>query len=107
MSLLCWNCKGLGNHRTVRDLCRRIKEKCPNLVFLMETKLRSNKLNLIKYKTGFQNLFVVDGVGRSGGLALFWDEDIDVQIKNYSKRHINAKVIMKSRGVPWMFTGFY
>lgn len=37
-----------------------MKEKRPNLVFIMETKLRQYKLELIKYKIEFFGLFVVD-----------------------------------------------
>jgi hypothetical protein len=39
----------------------------------------------IKYKLGFQNIFVVDYEGRSGGFTLLWGVDKDVEIQNYSK----------------------
>jgi exonuclease III len=70
MSLLSWNCRGLGSPRTVKDLCQLVKEKKPNMVFLMETKLRSASFDSIKAKLGFSCVFVVDSKGRSGGLAL-------------------------------------
>lgn len=38
MSILSWNCRGLGNPRSVRDLHLLVKEKRPNLLFLMEQK---------------------------------------------------------------------
>lgn len=60
------------------------KEKRPNLVFIMETKLRQYKLELIKYKIEFFGLFVVDDVGSNRGLALLWGDGIDVCIQNYS-----------------------
>jgi hypothetical protein len=56
----------------------------------METKLRQKKMERLKSKMGFQNFFVVDCVGRSGGLALLWREDLELEIQNYSCRHINA-----------------
>jgi hypothetical protein len=40
------------------------------MVFLMETKLRREKMEVIHHKLGFPNLFVVDCVGKSRGLAL-------------------------------------
>ena len=40
------------------------------MVFLMETKLKREKMEVIRHKLGFPNLFVVDCVGKSGGLAL-------------------------------------
>jgi exonuclease III len=90
MTLLSWNCRGLGNLRAVNDLCRLVKEKRPKMVFLMETKLRRERMEAIRHKLGFPNVFVVDSVGKGGGLALFWEEDIIVDIQNFSLRHINV-----------------
>jgi hypothetical protein len=57
-----------------------VREKKPLMVFLMETKLRSAKVELFRVQMGFGGVFVVDSVGRSGGLALFWREEVDVTI---------------------------
>jgi exonuclease III len=70
MSIFSWNCQGLGNLRTVRELRRLVKEKKPNIVFLMETKLRANKMEKVQSQLGFEHMLVVDCVGKSGGLAL-------------------------------------
>ena len=35
---------------------------------------------------------MVDYVGRSEGLTLFWNDGFEVEIQNYSKRHINAVI---------------
>lgn len=107
MNILSWNCRGLENLRTVQDLYRMIKEKCLGLVFLMETKLRRIKMEWIRCKLGFQNLFVVDSVGKGGGLALFWRDDIQVDIQNFSPRHINGVITTPYSDVQWKFTGFY
>jgi hypothetical protein len=78
------------------------------MVFLMETKLHGDKMEPICYKIGLPNMFVVDYmVGRSGGLALLWVEDVIVDIQNYSLRHINGIVKMKMSKMQWKFTGFY
>jgi exonuclease III len=107
MSILSWNCRGLGNPRIVQDFRRMVKEKRPNIVFIMETKLRKRKLETIRLKVGFANMFVVDCVGRSGGLALFWEEGWGVEVQNYSHRHINAIVHDQNLAIDWKFTGFY
>ena len=39
MSTLSWNCRGLGNHRTVQALRSNVEREVPSLVFLMETKI--------------------------------------------------------------------
>jgi hypothetical protein len=61
---------------------------------------------IIKQKMGFQNMLVVDCVGKSGGLALMWKEELEVEIQNYSQRYINA-VVKPVNKMPWTFTGFY
>jgi hypothetical protein len=91
--------QGLGNPRTVQDLCRLVKEKRPDMVFLMETKLQIARLESLKLKLGFDCVFVVDCKGRSGGLALFWKEELQVVIQNYSMRHINGKVYSEAHDI--------
>ncbi|XP_059451003.1 uncharacterized protein LOC132181787 [Corylus avellana] len=107
MSIMSWNCRGLGNPRTVRDLCRLVKVKKPEMVFLMETIMGKTKMERIRRRLGFPNMLVVDCVGKSGGLALLWTETIEVEVQNYSSRHINAKVNTKPSVGWWKFTGFY
>jgi hypothetical protein len=55
----------------------------------METKLLQHKMEFVKIKLGFDKMFVVDCKGRSGGLVLLWKSTIQVDIQNYSRRHIS------------------
>jgi exonuclease III len=107
MNLLSWNCRGLGNPQAVRDLCQLTKEKKPTILFLMETKCHRNKMEFVRVKLGFACMFVVDSVGRSGGLALLWHDTNLVEIQNYSRRHINAIVKDGESENSWKLTGFY
>jgi exonuclease III len=107
MSLLSWNCQGIGSPRAVRDICLIVKENKPNILFLMETKCRKEKLEVIRVKLGFAGLFVVDSVGISGGLALFWKDGDELEIQNYSRRHINAIVKQVANANFWKLTFFY
>jgi ribonuclease HI len=107
MSLISWNCRGLGNLRTVRDLNQMVKDKKPNFLFLIETISSKKRMEGLRVRLGFEGLFVVEPVGRSGGLALFWKNMDDLEIQNYSRRHINAIVRPVEGGIPWKFTGFY
>jgi exonuclease III len=106
MKIISWNCQGLENLRSVRDLCQMVKVKQPKMVFLMETKLRQNKMEVIKLKAGFDNVFTVNCVGRSGGLALLWKNEMEVTIQNYNRRHISTIVEPFIEGVAWKFIGF-
>jgi hypothetical protein len=107
MSILAWNCRGLGNLRTVRDLRLMVKEKSPNFLFLMETKARNSVLQKVRTSIGFEGLFTVEPVGRSGGLALLWKDAREVMIKNYSLRHITTTITMVGSEYSWKFTRYY
>lgn len=39
MNALAWNCQGLGNSRTVCELCILVKPHHPKIVFLSETRM--------------------------------------------------------------------
>jgi hypothetical protein len=107
MSLISWNCRGLGNLWTVRDLYQMVKEKRPNFLFLIETKRSKIKMEVIRGQLGYAGMFVVDSVGKSGGIALLWREVEELEIQNYSRRHINAIVKNMTTGVQRKLTGFY
>jgi hypothetical protein len=84
-----------------------VKERRPNFVFLMETLCQRKYMECLRYRLGFDNIFVVDPVGRSGGLALLWRTKENLEIYNYSRRHIHA-VVKDDEGHPvWKLTGFY
>jgi hypothetical protein len=84
-----------------------VREKKPDVVFLVETKQQTHKLEFLKNKLGFDNQFAVDCKGKSGGLMLLWCSSTKLEIQNYSRRHVSA-VALGRDGVPlWKMTGFY
>ena len=60
------------------------------IVFLMETKLKKDWLDLIKEKCKMKNCFVVPSIGSNGGLILLWKEELKLDIKTFSQNHIDA-----------------
>ncbi|KAL0440082.1 UNVERIFIED_CONTAM: hypothetical protein Slati_2491200 [Sesamum latifolium] len=46
-------------------------------------------------------------VRRAGGLTLLWRKDVLVQLRSYSRNHINADVLSEDTMPNWRFTGFY
>jgi hypothetical protein len=84
-----------------------VKEKKPNILFLIETISRKKRLEWLRVKLGFNGVFVVDPVGRSGGLALFWKDEVQLEIQNYTRWHINVVVKLQDGRSSWKFTGFY
>ncbi|BFG30632.1 hypothetical protein CerSpe_169060 [Prunus speciosa] len=107
MSLLCWNCQGLGNPVAVHALRRIIDEKGPNVVFLCETKCNTATFNVLKFKLGFDNFFAVDSIGKSGGLCLLWKDEFNLHIRSSSLNHIDAFIGGIGDAEHWRFTGFY
>ena len=58
-------------------------------------------------KIDFVNGFYVQREGKGGGLAMFWRKEVNLEIKSYSKHHIDAVIIEEATGFKWRITGFY
>ena len=48
MSLLCWNCRGLGNRQTIQELDDLVRAQDSTVVFLAETWLDDSRLSGIR-----------------------------------------------------------
>ena len=79
----------------------------PTIVFLMETKAKLKRIEKIKFKLGFSNRLIIPCSGHSGGLALFWSKEVTLEIKSFSKNHIDAMITESSEAFFWRFTSFY
>ncbi|XP_074346246.1 uncharacterized protein LOC141685021 [Apium graveolens] len=106
MNCLSWNCRGLGNPRTVRVLGDLLKDRKPDILFLSETIYAANKIEDIRIRFGFVQCFSVDRVGRSGGLAIMWKNHVNCQIFGYSRNHIDVHMLDNNM-VTWRLTYFY
>lgn len=58
MSLLSYNCRGVGEARVIVRLTN------PKVVFLMEIKSERKRMEEVRLKLGFDNCFVVDCRGK-------------------------------------------
>ena len=108
MSYMGYNCRGLGNLGTVRELRKVVKQECPIVLFMMETKIKAKRVEELQTVLGFAGCYAVDSDGLSGGVGLFWSSNVDVDLKNYGQSHIDVMVKQKSNPLQsWCFTGFY
>ncbi|CAM8901946.1 unnamed protein product [Rhodiola kirilowii] len=89
MKALAWNCRGIGSLSAVRALKEVIRSSSPLVVGLIETKCGNRRCEIVRVKLGFDCCFVVPARGRSGGLALFWNNTMDVSVVSYSGFHID------------------
>jgi len=92
MSILSWNCQGAGNTETGRRLREMQRTFFPDFLFLMETKQKKKYVTRSQDSLGYDNCFMVDPVGLSGGLAVFWKNCYKVEVLSADNRIIDLKV---------------
>ena len=71
MSCIIWNCRGLGNPLTVKELRDLAKKFGPSILCVLETQVHKSHVEGLKSTLGFDNAFAVSSSGRSGGLGIF------------------------------------
>ena len=106
MSWLCWNVRGLGNQRTVRELAKLVRAQDPSIMFLAETWVDKARLEFLCDELLFDKKWIVQRVTRAGGLALLWKNSIDISVVSSSLNHIDA-IVNKGKDDSWRFTGIY
>jgi hypothetical protein len=88
MNCCGWSCRGIGNAATVHDLCVLQRTHRFRLIFLCETRQKSDRVRRLGLR-GFEG---VDSDAMSGGLVLFWHESVHVEIREANSRFIDAFV---------------
>ena len=99
MSCIKWNCRGLGNAATVKEL-REIAKKCaPTVLCVIETQVNKARVEGLKGTLGYDNAFVVSISGRGEGLGLYWNKNTKVEILPFFQYHIDS-IISENGGEP-------
>ncbi|XP_061999575.1 uncharacterized protein LOC133716965 [Rosa rugosa] len=107
LDLLSWNYRGICNDATIRALKDLISQNRPQIVFLCETKIsREREFETLRKALGFANAKAVLSEGQAGGLELFWNDDVHLNLGTTSAHHIDA-VVGESGVSSWRVTGFY
>lgn len=106
MSTLSWNCCGMGNLATIRNLKDLAQNKKPSFIFLSETKLNREDMEVFKRHLNYAGMFCVASRGKSGGIALLWKTSGMTKLLGFSSNHIDVEVAIE--GQPrWRLTGLY
>ncbi|MBA0845746.1 hypothetical protein Goarm_023033, partial [Gossypium armourianum] len=94
MKMLNWNVRRLGSMWAIRRLRHMLKINKPQIIFLMETKLTGNQMENVRRKCNFNNGIDVDTDGTRGSLSLVWNGNDLVQLRSFSKNHIDVEIMM-------------
>lgn len=62
-----------------------VKQNKLEMVFLIKTKLHIVNMEWVRVQLGFDNMFVMDCVRHSEGLALLWMTHIGVEQKKFQE----------------------
>ncbi|XP_075654591.1 uncharacterized protein LOC142624738 [Castanea sativa] len=98
--------KGLENHRQVRELSDIVKAKAPKVIFLMEIRKKNSYFERLRCRLKYDNLFIVPRKKLGGGLALLWNNDLNLHVRTFSPWHIDA-VVNLGIDDAWRLMGFY
>ena len=69
-----------------------MREQAPNVCFLMETWLGKEGFDKLYGELPFPNRIIVKKPNSSGGLALIWKNEVQIELINFTVHHILVKV---------------
>ena len=78
MRVLSWNCRGVESKWTINYLREIWHKHKPYFLFLSETKQELEFAQDFQSHFGYDNLVTVDPVWRSGELALFYNNEYQI-----------------------------
>lgn len=106
MNVLAWNCQGLGSPGKIQFLKDITRVEKPTFVFLSETISSYVKMESLCTRLGFEGFMAVEPQGKSGGIAMFWNNAEDIQLLSFSRSYIDIS-IKSTTAVTWRLTGIY
>lgn len=107
ITIIVWNCRGMGSSLVVRTLADEVKAKDPLMIFLAKTKTGDSRMKGSQNKLEYRQGITIPSDGKSRGLAMMWKEGLDIRFRSCSNSHINVEVHESSAPTPWRATGFY
>ena len=106
MSPLCWNCGGLGKSATVREIRDFANKFAPTLLCIVETQIDGTRVEALAGSFGYDNGYAIDSQRRSGGIGVFWNNEIKLEILGYSVYHVDCSVTESGMDL-WRLTVVY
>jgi hypothetical protein len=60
------------------------------MLCVLETRLHKSRVEGLARRLGYDRVFAISISGCSGGLAMFWNDEIKIDILSYSQYHLYA-----------------
>lgn len=79
----------------------------PKLLFLSETRQNKSKIENLRWRLGLKHVVSFLEEGKGGGVALFWDESVEVELFKINSRVIDVMVTDQEQGIKWRCTCVY
>ena len=98
MNIICWNCGGACKAATIRELRDLAKQFAPTMLCIVETQISKARVESLAGTLGFNNSYAVGSSGRSGGIGLFWNDGIKLDVFGYSEYHVDETVSSSNQG---------
>jgi hypothetical protein len=76
-------------------------------VFLSETRQNKVFVEGLRWRLGLKHVVTFSGKGKGGGLALFWDESVQVELFKLGRNHIDVTICNLPEGNKWRCTFVY
>ena len=61
----------------------------------------------LRWRLGLKGCLAIDSRGRRGGVALFWDENIQVNLNSINDCYIDVSIVDEPNAAPWRATFVY
>lgn len=107
MTIISWNCRGLGQAPTVQELVCLVHTYRPSLVFISETRSSEDYVNKLRSRLGLKFCISHVGKGKSAGIALFYDEQVEIEKLAVGPRYIDVLIRLNPHCRQWRGTFVY
>jgi len=69
--------------------------------------ISKSRVKNLRWRLGIKGCLAVDSRGKRGGIALFWDESIQVNSNSIEERYIDVSIVDDLNAAPWRATFIY
>lgn len=102
MIVISWNFRGINNKKCLINCRELIKSHKPDVLVLLETKCSDVNVSIdFGKKFGFQSNAIVDSTGLAGGICVFWQNSLDIQLISSSSQVVHLRI--QELGRRWLF----